>query len=465
MNTNDFSKKAPRTSLCEGAEPLRAKRSRQVMAGMFAIVSATLLAASCSGRQSNLQACAKDTDCRGGRICNEELRCAEPSKGSAAIQHKDAGAQTEAVIADDASREPIVGVPPFAMFGGNAQNTGQLAGKAPNKAPKQTWEVKFDKAIVGSPSVGPDGTIYLSSHDHKLHAVSKEGKLLWSFATEDRIWSTPAIAVDGTVYTGSDDDHLYAIDGKTGQQKWRYRIGACTEPMGFGPEGTRCDVDGGPTLGEDGSIYVGGDGLYALWPDGRLRWKFATPEHVPTAPAIGTNGSIYIGCLDDAVYAVRPDGTKEWEFRTTRDVESAIAVGQDGSVYFGGDDKSIYSLASDGTLKWKVITRGFVRASPSIAENGTIYVGSYDKKMYAMNADGTVKWRFSAADKIHGSVGIATNGVLLFGSQDDNLYAVSPDGRLLWYLPFDADVDPTPALSQDGTLYVVGDDQSLRAFR
>ncbi len=416
------------------------------------------LAASCSAPQRSYEACKKDTDCKGSRICNEQLRCAEP-----ALEPKTIDGVAEKAI--DAAVEPVTGVPPYAMFGGNAQNTGQLAGNAPLKAPKQVWELAFEKPIVGSPSIGPDGTVYITSHDHKLHAVSPDGTLLWSFSTGDRIWSTPAIAQDGTVYTGSDDDHLYAIDGKTGTEKWRYRVGVCSEPMGFGPEGTRCDVDGGPTLGEDGTVYVGGDGLYALWPNGTLRWKFATPEHVPTAPAIGPSGSIYIGCLDDAVYAVRPDGTKEWEFRTTRDIESSIAVAADGSIYFGGDDSGIYALAPDGSMKWKVITQGFVRASPAIADDGTIYVGAYDKKLYAMAPNGVVKWRFSAADKIHGSVGIAKNGVLLFGSQDDNLYAVAADGRLLWYLPFDADVDPTPALSQDGTLYIVGDDKYLRAFK
>lgn len=422
-----------------------------------------LLVASCSGGQRvNPPTCGRDTDCLGGRICNVNLRCAEPPASSAALWID--GGIADAALPPNSSA-PVVGARPFAMFGGNAQNTGTLAGGAPKKKPSQAWELKFEKPIVGSPSVGPDGTIYVTSHDHKLHAVSPAGVLQWSFETGDRIWSTPAVAEDGTVYTGSDDDHLYAIEGASGKEKWRYRVGACTEPMGFGPEGTRCDVDGGPTLGPDGSIYVGGDGLYAIWPNGSLRWKFATPEHVPTAPAIGADGMIFIGCMDDAVYAVRPDGTKEWEFRTSRDIESSVAVAPDGTIYFGGDDDGIYALAADGTQKWKVITGGDVRASPSISADGTIYVGSYDKKLYALSADGVVKWRFSAADKIHGAVGIAQNGVLLFGSQDDNLYAVADDGRLLWYLPFDADVDPTPALSQDGTLYVVGDDQTLRAFK
>ena len=416
----------------------------------------------CSGTQTGPAACAKDTDCLGGRVCNEHSRCAEPPPGSAALW-SDAGVTPVAAAPD--AMVAIVGPGPHAMFGGNARNTGALVGKAPLKAPKEIWRLDFEQPIVGSPTVGPNGTVYLTSHDKKLHAVSSLGTLLWSFESKDRMWSTPAVAVDGTVYTGSDDDHLYAIDGETGAEKWRYRVGDCSEPLGFGPEGTRCDVDGGPTIGDDGTIYVGGDGLYAIWPNGTLRWKFATAEHVPTAPAIGEGGMIFIGCLDDAVYAVRPDGTKAWEFRTKRDIESSVAVGDDGTIYFGGDDGGVYAVDAAGDQIWTVITRGPVRGSPAIGADGTIYVGSHDKRLYAIAADGEVKWRFTAADKIHGSVGVAQNGVLLFGSQDDNVYAVAADGRLLWYLPRDGDVDPTPALAQDGTLYVVGDDRSLRAYK
>jgi outer membrane protein assembly factor BamB len=434
-----------------------------VLGRLGAAACAVLLAhaAACAGSPA-VPGCSKDSDCKGARVCGPRDRCMEAPPARLSVTARDAGATAET------PRSPGPG--PFAMYGANAQHTGRVAGRAPEQRPAELWSLDIGQPITGSPTIGPDGTIYVGAHDGKLHAVSPDGALRWSFATGDRIWSTPAVAEDGTVYTGSDDDHLYAIDG-AGALRWRHRAGACEPPVGFGPEGVRCDVDGGPTIGPDGTVYTGGDGVYAVWPDGTLRWKLATGERVTTAPALapaglaGGAGMVYAGALDDALYAVRPDGTRAWTFRTGGDIEAAPAVGPDGTIYFGSDDDKIYALAPDGTARWAVVTGGDVRSSPALAEDGTIYAGSYDGHLYAIEPGGRVKWRFAAAGRIHGAPAVAANGIILFGSQDDHLYAVAPDGALLWYLAFGGDVDATPVLGSDGVLYAASDDGTLRAFR
>ena len=423
--------------------------------------------AGCPGPPMQPVGCARDVDCKGTRICGPRGRCIQPPVQTVAVPEPvSAAKEPDAGPGDSIDRS---GPPPFAMFGGNAQSTGRVAGPAPAAKPRQLWSITAGGPMVGSPMTGPDGTIYATSHDSKLYAVAPDGAIRWTFATRDRVWSTPAIAEDGTVYIGSDDDHLYAVNGASGAEKWRLRIGRCDPPMGFGPEGTRCDVDGGPTIGPDGTIYTGGDGVYAVWPDGTLRWKFATPEHVISAPALAPEntpeaGTVYAGCIDDALYAIRPDGTKKWAVRTRRDVESSPAVGPDGTIYFGGDDDALYAVAPDGVVRWKVITGGDVRSSPAVADDGTIYVGSHDGTLYAIAPTGAVRWRFAVADKIQGSPAIAANGIVLVGSQDDHLYAVSPQGRLLWYMSFGGDVDATPWISQAGVIYAASDDKTLRAF-
>jgi outer membrane protein assembly factor BamB len=420
------------------------------MAAVAAIASALALAG-CPGVRRPAEGCSKDTDCKGERICRLS-QCVEP------------GPRVSSPGLDAPPPAPPPGSPPFAMFKGDARNTGRVAAAAPEVAPVERWRFRTGGPVVGSPSVGPDGTIYVASHDGKLYALSPDGAQRWSFATGDRVWSTPAVAQDGTVYVGSDDDHLYAVDGATGAERWRLRIGACAEPTGFGPEGARCDADGGPTLGPDGTIYLGGDGVHAVWPNGTLRWKLATSEHVSAAPAVTDDGAVFATSQDDTLYALEPGGSKRWELRTGDDLDGAPAVGDDGTVYVGGDDRMVYAVAADGALRWKVVTGGQVRASPSIGRDGTIYVGSYDRYLYAIAPDGQVRWRFAAADKIHGSATIAGNGVILFGSQDDHLYALSSAGALLWYVALDGDVDTAPVVLADGTILVGCDDGSVRAY-
>ncbi len=425
----------------------RASANNQVQIVSLLAGVAVLALSACGSSQTSQPGCSKDTDCKGQRVC-ESGRCSAVDG-----------------VGSSKQRRTIGKARPYAMFAGDSQNRGLAAGVAPRTEPNLLWSFDIGQAIVGSPTVGPSNDVFVTSHDGSLYSISKSGELKWRFKTKDRIWSTPAVTVGGTIYIGSDDDNLYAVDSKSGSEKWRFHVGACANPLGFGPEGSRCDADGGPTIGKDGTVYLGGDGVHAVWPDGTLRWKFATAEHVSTAPAISQNDvMLYAGCLDDSVYAIRSDGTKAWSFRTGNDVESAPTVGPDGKVYFGSDDDAIYALYPYGAVAWKVLTGGDVRSSPALAEDGTVYVGSYDRYLYAVAPNGQVRWRFPTGGRIHGAPVIAQDGTILFGSQDDRLYALSPEGKLQWSLKFSADVDASPTLTSDGVLYVAGDDGVVSAF-
>ena len=56
-------------------------------------------------------------------------------------------------------------------------------------------------------------------------------------------------------------------------------------------------------------------------------------------------------------------------------------------------------------------------------------------------------------------------GAILFGSQDDRLYCLESDGRLRWSVELGGDVDSSPILAADGTIYVGSDDKKLYALR
>ena len=420
---------------------------RKRSAGLIAVVMGA-----CSGTQAKQQpgGCSKDTDCRAPRVCNAGA-CVDPRPV--------AGSGEGSAV----STTPVKGSPPAAMFGGDARHTGKRGGPAPAKQPKEVWNVDVHGVVPGQVTIGPDGTLYVGSHDNALYAIDPTGKIKWRFATKDRVWSTPAVAQDGTIYIGSDDDHLYAVTAE-GKEKWSLHLGDC-DPKGFGPESSRCDVDGGPTIGPDGTIYVGGDGIHAVWADGTLRWKLATPEHCAATPALATDGTVYEGCEDDALYAVNPDGTKKWDVRFGGDVDSSPAIANDGTIYVGDDDHGIYAITPAGAIAWRVITGGDVRGGPAIGADGTIYAGSFDRNLYALAPTGQVKWKLAAADKVDSTPGIATDGTILFGSEDEHVYAVSPDGTLRWLVQLPGDVDSTPAIASDGTLYIAGDDGHLHAFR
>ena len=143
-----------------------------------------------------------------------------------------------------------------------------------------------------------------------------------------------------------------------------------------------------PAIGSDGVIYIGsyGDKLYAINPDGTEKWGFATGFRVWSSPAIGFDGTIYVGSWDHKLYAISPYGSQKWSFTTGDKVHSSPAIGSDGTIYVGSHDNKMYAINQDGTEKWSFVTGHYVRSSPAIDSDGTIYFGSYDDKLYAIGA-------------------------------------------------------------------------------
>jgi outer membrane protein assembly factor BamB len=59
------------------------------------------------------------------------------------------------------------------------------------------------------------------------------------------------------------------------------------------------------------------DKFYAINPDGSQKWRLTTEQlTVFSSPAIGADGTIYVGSHDYNLYAINPDGSQKWSFTT-----------------------------------------------------------------------------------------------------------------------------------------------------
>jgi outer membrane protein assembly factor BamB len=429
-----------------------------VALAVFAISFAAVASVRCAHLEPT--PCGADTDCKLQRVCDQG-RCVW--SGSASVGRASPAAPKE-VVPTRLVLPPIDTEPGRTMFRFGPLHRGRSASLIPAKKPAIAWTFLTGGSISSSPALLEDNTIAFASHDQRLYVVAPDGVLRWSHATADMIFSSPAVGHDGTLYIGSDDDHLYAI-GPSQKPVWIFQAGSCPQRVGVGPEASRCDVDAGPTVGPGGVIYTGGDGIYAINPDGTLRWRFATGGHVSSAPAVLPDGTVIAGCQDDLIYAIAPNGTKSWDFRTGGDVESSPAIAEDGTIYIGSDDRKVYALGPDGSQRWAFTTGDDVRASAALAPSGLVLIGTFDAQMYAIKPDGTLAWTFRTGDRIVSSALVDAKGAVLFGSQDDRLYALEADGRFRWSIELDGDVDSSPILAPDGTIYVGSDDKRLYALR
>lgn len=438
----------------------RSRAWATLAAGMLVAALATF---SCLPRPAptSLAGCGSDRDCKLERICVQG-QCVWPNarQGDAP---KVAGTMSSPDAGGEAGSEPPAGA--LAMFRFEPQHRGRVSGTLPMNAPQIVWKYATGGPITSSPAIGSDGTIVVGSHDGMVHVVQPNGNVRWKQTTGDVVFGSAAVDLQGNVLVGSGDDHLYKLDLARSALAWRMKLGNCKATTGVGPEASRCDVDGGPTIGPDGIIYLGGAGVFALSSQGKLLWHYSTLRRVPTAPALHPAGFLVAGGHDDTVFALSLGGQKLWDFRAGDDIESSPMIADDGTIYVGSDDQKIYALSPTGGLLWAFVTKDDVRASPALGRNGQVIVGGFDGLLYALSPDGTLAWTFRAADRIVSSALVDARGAILFGAQDDRLYALEPDGTLRWSVELGGDIDSSPTLGPDGTIYVGCDDKNLYALR
>jgi outer membrane protein assembly factor BamB len=243
-----------------------------------------------------------------------------------------------------------------------------------------------------------------------------------------------------------------------GTLKWRYHTSDYRE------------IKSSPAIGSDGTIYFGSlnDTLYALNPDGTLKWSYSTNGDIYSSPAIGQDGTIYFGSYDNYLYALHPDGSLKWRYHAGTSVHSSPAIGQDGTIYFGqmyGEyhHGEFNALNPDGSLKWRYTTDCDIYSSPSTGQDSTIYFGTWSRDttnyLYALNSNGTLKWRyligFGYGASIYSSPAIGSDGCIYFVAYDYRLYALNPDGTLKWRCE-DFYRSSSPAIGSDGTIYCGG---------
>jgi outer membrane protein assembly factor BamB len=209
-------------------------------------------------------------------------------------------------------------------------------------------------AQFSSPSIGPDGTIYVGSMDSHVYSISPEGRTNWMFAMTNVTYSSAAIANDGTIYIGSDDGNLYALD-RGGNRKWNFKTGSY--------------VESSPAVAADGTVYIGGlDGFFrAFDANGHAKWAQA-PGGVSASPAICADGSVLVTSFNGGMYAYGPSGATLWTFTASPTMFSSPVVSSNGTIYITSGTK-LYSLHGTNALgnePWAMFRRDVKHNARSI---------------------------------------------------------------------------------------------------
>ena len=226
------------------------------------------------------------------------------------------------------------------------------------------------------------------------------------------------------------------------------------------------DVFPSPAVGLNGTIYIGSadENIYALTPDGSLSWSYMIGDQGYSSPAVGADGTIFAGSVASNVFALSSSGSLLWSYATGNFVLSSITIGPAGGAYLGSRDFHIYALTSSGLLSWSYLTGDTVWSSPAIGTDGTVYVGSHDWNVYAISSTGSLSWIYDAGDVVFSSPALGSTGTIYVGSDSGLLSAINSTGTLAWSYATGGYVNSSPAVGSDGIVYVGSDDNSLYAI-
>jgi outer membrane protein assembly factor BamB len=356
---------------------------------------------------------------------------------------KDAG--TDTLKFGDAMPEAEAGVPignvcgdakglekdaPWPMRGGCPKRAGVSANGGPAAATVK-WAVALPVG-ESSPAVSADHHVWIGTADGDVIALSGGGSVVGAFHTVGAVRSSPARASSGLTVIGGGDGMLYGLE-------------RAPDPP-----------DGGVDGGDDG-----GDGGFPLH---RAVWSHAVGP-MSSSPAIGADGTIYVGTTAGKLVAVTGDGkTTKWSATTNDTGGGSPAIGGDETIYVGSADGKVYAVAPDGKPRWTYATGGPITGSPAVY-GGTLYVGSDDKKLHAIGTEaGAGTWTYATLGAVASPV-IGSDQTVYVGSADGNLYAITPSGLLYFAVKAKGKIHSVPALGDDETLYVTTDTAILAIGR
>lgn len=340
---------------------------------------------------------------------------------------------------------------------GRRQNRAENAG--PQRATLR-WKTAVGGAVAAQITTNHAATaLYATTLSGELVCLGLDGAIRWRKLLGGRVYSAPTVGKDGTIYVGSDAGKFFAFR-ENGDEAWKFDAEE--------------EADTAALVRGDGSIvFTAGKSLYGLRANGTVLFRARLRKKSFAAVAALPGGDLVVAAQDHRVHVFSASGEERSSIDLGADVDGAPAIGDAGEIYVGTDAGDVVAL-ENGRVKWRAPVGGFVRGPLAMGRSGDVLVGTYGPRprmLRLAGLDGRVLGAFSIQGTgakefgIHGGPAEDPAGALYFGAQDDHIYAIGADGPL-WSFATGADVDAAVTLlpggllvagSYDGFVYAIGD--------
>lgn len=305
------------------------------------------------------------------------------------------------------------------------------------------WTLTLTR-LSGQPVIAADGTLYISSTDHGLYAVSSNGTLKWDYDTHSHVLGPPAIGADGTVYFGADDEYAYAVRSD-GTLKWKFQA----------PDA----VNSPAAIGSNGTVYLAAYGLlFAFEETGQLKWS---QQFWGFGQGVVFTNSGDLIVTDSALHRLDPSGTESWHFEDEGPGDMIMpAVGVDDTLY-SANLWHTFAVHPNKGVVFNIDHDPWAKRPPALGEDGTVYIQSRDDGLQAFSPAGQPLWTWDTGGTAYATSvpAVGGDGTIYTAVGFNTFGAIRPDGSLFWKLPVgDLSLTYGAAIGADGTVYFIADD-------
>lgn len=227
------------------------------------------------------------------------------------------------------------------------------------------WTYYAPAAVLFTPTVGWDGSVYMATDDSLIRAVSPSGETLWAVDAGGR--PSAAMALQGDLLYFPTSQGEIAAYGTDGRLAWRTPL--------------HSDLCSTPAVAADGTVYAStvSGRVAALGPHGLVLWSFNTGDPIVTSPVIGHSGWIFVASTHN-LYALSPAGIPIAITRLPQMITSPIALDTDDSSYYVDASGAAWSRSPQGGERWSSTgstTLVTTAASPLVSPNSVVLAASF----------------------------------------------------------------------------------------
>jgi len=239
------------------------------------------------------------------------------------------------------------------------------------------------------------------------------------------------------------------------------------------------NMNAGIAIGSDSTIYFcpsisNEAALYALKPNGILKWKLLIPGRSVTTPTIANDATIYAIIDSRKLVAVDTDGSIIWDYNFDNPVGTrGIQIDKEGNLFLIDNGRKLYVIDKQGQLKWSQINDwgDKITFSPDgntiySPDGNTIYISGFYLTAFDIKKQNIV-WK-SELGSVSEPVMIDSDGniyVTFFNIQLNTakFYSLNPDGSVRWVFNKNIPEETQPTIDKNGNIYLV-DYDTLYSF-